>query len=344
MPLRAALKAMADAVSNASKNKTTITSNKPINTSSSNKKDSTSNTSKTSNSSNSYAYDPKGNKVNVTIKDGQSYLDDGNRVGTGYTVQTGGGIYKMGNDGKGIKVDSHNTSNNSYVNTLVNSLGSNKEYNNVNAKPDKLDKGDTTSKNIYKSPIVDYTNKYNDSLMNIYNNGNNYDNSVLRSMFTSDIQNANNTDPNYKRYGTFDITPDMVSGYDTAYQDLITGMTKKYDSFDDNKKQSVEGRIYQDAINGVGNTNQSTSQNKEVNNGLINALSNTPIANANNNIPISNNAPYNNAVQFIPLDDSNPDIGGIFDTPQGYYMEYEGERVPLSDEEYIELMETILGF
>ena len=52
----------------------------------------------------SYAYDPKGNKVEVNIKDGKSYLSDGSRVGAGYHVKTGGGIYKMGTDGVGTKV------------------------------------------------------------------------------------------------------------------------------------------------------------------------------------------------------------------------------------------------
>lgn len=57
----------------------------------------------------SYAYDPNGNKVDVYIKDGLTYTLDGKRIGAGYTVQTAGGIYKMGEDGKGYKVDSHNT-------------------------------------------------------------------------------------------------------------------------------------------------------------------------------------------------------------------------------------------
>src|SRR5690606_1603104 len=57
----------------------------------------------------SYAYDPSGNKVDVYIKDGLTYTLDGKRIGAGYTVQTAGGIYKMGEDGKGYKVDSHNT-------------------------------------------------------------------------------------------------------------------------------------------------------------------------------------------------------------------------------------------
>ncbi len=58
--------------------------------------------------STSYAYDPSGKKVAVTIKDGKSYLADGSRIPTGYTVQTGGGIYKMTDSG-GVKVDTHNT-------------------------------------------------------------------------------------------------------------------------------------------------------------------------------------------------------------------------------------------
>jgi len=58
--------------------------------------------------STSYAYDPSGKRVAVTIKDGKSYLADGSRIPTGYTVQTGGGIYKMTDSG-GVKVDTHNT-------------------------------------------------------------------------------------------------------------------------------------------------------------------------------------------------------------------------------------------
>lgn len=55
----------------------------------------------------SYAYDPSGQRVDVSIKDGQTYTADGNRIGEGYTVQTNGGIYKM-EGGKGVLVDSHN--------------------------------------------------------------------------------------------------------------------------------------------------------------------------------------------------------------------------------------------
>lgn len=66
--------------------------------------------------STSYAYDPSGKKVAVTIKDGKSYLADGSRIPTGYTVQTGGGVYKMTDSG-GVKVDAHNQ----IVNTLTNS-------------------------------------------------------------------------------------------------------------------------------------------------------------------------------------------------------------------------------
>lgn len=59
----------------------------------------------------SYAITPDGKKINVTIKDGVSYLDNGKKLteaGEGYTVQTGGGIFKVQN-GQGVKVDSHNT-------------------------------------------------------------------------------------------------------------------------------------------------------------------------------------------------------------------------------------------
>lgn len=54
-----------------------------------------------------YGYTPDGKRVSMYIQDGQTYLSDGTRLPSGYTVQTKGGIYKMG-DGGGYLVDSHN--------------------------------------------------------------------------------------------------------------------------------------------------------------------------------------------------------------------------------------------
>lgn len=55
-----------------------------------------------------YGYDSSGKRQNLYLKDGQGYTQDGNRVGAGWTVQTGGGIFQMGNDGRGYKVQEHN--------------------------------------------------------------------------------------------------------------------------------------------------------------------------------------------------------------------------------------------
>ena len=54
-----------------------------------------------------YGYTPDGKRVDVYVQDGQTYLRDGTRLPFGYTVQTQGGIYKMG-DGGGYRVSSHN--------------------------------------------------------------------------------------------------------------------------------------------------------------------------------------------------------------------------------------------
>lgn len=51
-------------------------------------------------------YDPYGNKMTGTVRDGKTYLADGSRLPTGYTSETAGGLYTMGSDGRGFKVDS----------------------------------------------------------------------------------------------------------------------------------------------------------------------------------------------------------------------------------------------
>ena len=54
-----------------------------------------------------YGYTPDGKRVDVYVENGQTYLRDGTRLPSGYTVQTQGGIYKMG-DGGGYGVNAHN--------------------------------------------------------------------------------------------------------------------------------------------------------------------------------------------------------------------------------------------
>ena len=236
--------------------KSSSSSKSSSNKSSSSSKSSSNKTSSSSKSSSnnygsgsSYAYDPSGNKVNVSIKNGQSYLDNGQRVGAGYTVQTGGGIYKMGNDGKGYKVDSHNVY--SPNNSSRNSGSRNSSSSNSGL--------DARSKGISLTPFTDYSNQYNDALLNIYEK-NKVDNSVLRNMFTSDILNRNNTDPDYQRYGDFEITDEMISGYNNAYDENMRQLTTKYNNFDDNKKNSREGQLYLDAINRAsGNTSNTNN-------------------------------------------------------------------------------------
>lgn len=51
-------------------------------------------------------YDPYGNKMSGYAIDGKAYLSDGSRIPTGYTAETKGGLFTMGQDGKGVKVDS----------------------------------------------------------------------------------------------------------------------------------------------------------------------------------------------------------------------------------------------
>ena len=54
---------------------------------------------------NTNVYDQYGNRHSGTVKDGITYLEDGSRVPIGWTVNTRGGYYRMGDDGKGYKVD-----------------------------------------------------------------------------------------------------------------------------------------------------------------------------------------------------------------------------------------------
>lgn len=54
-----------------------------------------------------YGYSPDGKRIDMYVQDGQTYLQDGTRLPSGYTVNTKGGIYKMG-DGGGYGVNSHN--------------------------------------------------------------------------------------------------------------------------------------------------------------------------------------------------------------------------------------------
>ena len=72
-----------------------------------------------------YGYTPDGKRVDVYVQDGQTYLRDGTRLPFGYTVQTQGGIYKMG-DGGGYRVSSHNTP------SLLNSYNQNNAQNMFN--------------------------------------------------------------------------------------------------------------------------------------------------------------------------------------------------------------------
>ena len=54
-----------------------------------------------------YGYTPDGKRVSMYVQDGQTYLQDGTRLPSGYTVQTKGGIYKMGDSG-GYGINQHN--------------------------------------------------------------------------------------------------------------------------------------------------------------------------------------------------------------------------------------------
>ena len=55
-----------------------------------------------------YGYSPDGKRVDMYVENGQTYLSDGTRLPSGYSVQTKGGIYKMGDKG-GYSANEHNT-------------------------------------------------------------------------------------------------------------------------------------------------------------------------------------------------------------------------------------------
>jgi hypothetical protein len=78
-----------------------------------------------------YGYDTSGNKVNMYIdRNGKSYLDNGQRIPLGYTVQTNGGVFQM-TAGGGVPVENHNryipnsNTNNSATSSIINTSQSN---------------------------------------------------------------------------------------------------------------------------------------------------------------------------------------------------------------------------
>lgn len=153
--------------------------------------------------STSYAYDPSGKKVAVTIKDGKSYLADGSRIPTGYTVQTGGGVYKMTDSG-GVKVGSHNTATKSTdkitsgtasrqgsdagtikVDRPVEKKGYNKVGNTYVANWDIFaDDADGS----YTKTLSDFNYKYKPIIEAISKANNNVDWSVAEEMFKTNLQ------------------------------------------------------------------------------------------------------------------------------------------------------------
>jgi len=50
-------------------------------------------------------YDRYGNRYKGIIRDGLTYLEDGSRIPVGWSVETKGGLYRMGDDGVGYKID-----------------------------------------------------------------------------------------------------------------------------------------------------------------------------------------------------------------------------------------------
>lgn len=94
----------------------------------------------------SYAYDPQGNRHETYVKDGKTYTSSGDRLGAGWTSQTAGGIYKMGNDGNGYKVDSHNT-----IKPVTPSYSGSSRSNNSSSYSDNYSSGSGSSSSSYRS-------------------------------------------------------------------------------------------------------------------------------------------------------------------------------------------------
>lgn len=51
-----------------------------------------------------------------------------------------------------------------------------------------------------------------------------------------------------------------------------------------------------------------------------------------------------NVNDFIPMNDVNPNIGGIYETNNGRFVDYGGELIQLNEDEYINFMQQVLGF
>lgn len=149
--------------------------------------------------STSYAYDPSGKKIAVTIKDGKTYLADGSRIPTGYTVETGGGIYKMTDNG-GVKVDSHNTAEKMTSGTAARQATDAGEikYDRPEQKTGYTKVGNTyiTNKDLFADdPVGSYTrtnydffNKYKD-IIESFSKANNADWTTATEMLKTNLNN-----------------------------------------------------------------------------------------------------------------------------------------------------------
>lgn len=167
----------------------------------------------------SYAYDPTGKKVKMYIENGLTYTDDGNRIGAGYTVQTNGGIYKMGADGKGTKVESHNIA---PVNTPVNT---------VNNSKDNLAKSLANVNSAVKnaiSPTSPIGMALNIGL-------NSASNSVKNSPTSTNARGSTSGNTLASR------------GYDAFYDKEYKDLENRYNYFTENKNESV-AKTYKDAM------------------------------------------------------------------------------------------------
>lgn len=114
-------------------------------------------------SNGSYAYDPSGKRHDTVIRNGATYTSDGQRIGAGWTSQTAGGIYKMGDDGKGFKVNAHNQASQPKEITSNINTNNNVNKNNNNSSLNNIIRNNTNSGAYNSRPQEDLQYYYKDN-------------------------------------------------------------------------------------------------------------------------------------------------------------------------------------
>ena len=313
----------------------------------------------------SYAYDPKGNKVDVYVKDGLTYTQDGKRIGAGYTIQTAGGIYKMGEDGKGYKIDNHNT---------APVITQPTKTTNQTTTPIVTSTPKTTTQSNPTSTVTKYENPYTYDY-DYYNKGNvgyinptTGDSSVTGHSVWSGLIDDEYTSKGYIKVDNPDIVKKLqdnavntskftsIDDWNKMLSDSI-GLTNGLSVPSEDDIRAALARLeqynaYKEYTNSLSSSNSTRINSSDAYNDAINRKLNfndniikPPYTtnNVNSNLTSNNNTTLNTSNVML-LNPNNPNDGVVYKTNNGIAFEINGQQVKITEDEFIKFMTEYLGF